>query len=148
MFGRALQTDRALMRLGDPFHDGQSESAAPLGARSRFVYAVETLEDVRGGFRRDADAVVGDAQLDPSVFTPQLDRDRASVRRVFDRIVQEIDDHAAEQVFVAAKCRVPGRLEIERQTLVQSQRARRMNALLDQIVKVKLFQLETPLPGV
>src|SRR5215475_6300260 len=76
MFGGALQTDRALMRLGGPFYDGQSKSAAPLGARSRFVHAVETLEDVRGGFRRDADAVVCDAQLDTSVFTPQFDPDR------------------------------------------------------------------------
>ena len=148
MFGRALQADGALMRFGDPFHDGQPEPASPLGSRSRFVDAVEPLEDASGGFRRDADAVVGNAQLDPAFFPPQLDRDCSSVRRIFNRVVQKIDDHPAEQVFVTAKSGFIGGLEIERESFIQSQRARRMDAFLDQVVEVNLFQFEFALARV
>ena len=53
--------------------DGQAEAGAAGGAGAGLVGPVEPLEDPVDVVRGDADALVGDGDLDPVVVLPQVD---------------------------------------------------------------------------
>src|SRR5258708_39941931 len=88
------------MRFGNPARDGQAESratAVSLGARARLVSAEESLEDARPQFRwYPASGVRHTHHVFLAVALASYP-DAPEVRRVLDRVVQEIQEHTAEQ---------------------------------------------------
>src|SRR5260370_8518336 len=91
------------MRLRGQLHNREAEAAAAIGARARPVHAVETIEYPVDTLWRDSDACVGDDQAYSRGLARQLHRHTPPRRSVVDRIVQEVDRHSLEQLFVTPK---------------------------------------------
>src|SRR5207245_2255593 len=68
----------------------------------RFVHAIETIEDARQVFRRNADAGVADHNPAGVPLAVTLDLDRSPLRRVLDGIVEQVVKNLAQASFVAA----------------------------------------------
>src|SRR5258708_4029051 len=100
--GTTRETDRALVRLGDPLRDRQSEAAAAVGARPWLVDAIESLEHSGGGLRRNANARVRYADRGRGPRAYGCHQDSAARVRVLDCIVQQIHGHPANQILIAA----------------------------------------------
>src|SRR5580658_3512575 len=71
--------------------DGKAQAGAAQGARSRFVDAVEALEDARQILGRDADAGVSDQDVDLSVPGSHLDLDFTARPVELDGVIKQID---------------------------------------------------------
>src|SRR5262245_12459189 len=89
------------MRLHNTACDAQAEPSPSFGATARFVYAVESFEDMRLMFRRDADARVGDSDYGLSIFLCKLDGNSAVNGCVLDRVIEQVDDHLAQARLVS-----------------------------------------------
>ena len=92
------------MGFCDPARDRQPKARAAtvvFPAGTRFVCAEEAFEDSRLEIEGDASAGIRDAQGIFSAGTPALQGYAAACRRVFDGIVEEVEDHAAQERFVA-----------------------------------------------
>src|SRR5205823_2786071 len=94
------EPDVAAVQLGDGFGDGQAEARAGAGAGA--VGAVEAVEDVR--LRLGGDAAAGIAHGDDvaAVFRSRGDLDAAAGRRELQRVVEKVEQHAANELRVAA----------------------------------------------
>src|SRR5690349_21139243 len=86
--------------------DGQttkSETQAAAGARGGTVLVLELNETVENGVThcgRNALSLIRDAELELSGVTPGRNADRTTLRRIAQGIVQEIFEHAPEQVLI------------------------------------------------
>src|SRR5262245_49318932 len=98
----ALHLDRATMRFGDPFTDGETEPGPRTltRTRARRIGTPETIEHMRQIAGRDADARVRDREHRAAIVAAQLDRDLTAARRVFDRILNEIQRELAHAAAV------------------------------------------------
>src|SRR5205085_695668 len=70
--GLALDGDFALMRLDDVLDDGESQPAAFHVVHQARADTVKLLEDLGAFIRRNADAIIGDADRDMLVLLSQL----------------------------------------------------------------------------
>src|SRR6187401_386656 len=87
---------------GDVAHDRQPEPGAARVTAPGLVDAVEPLEDpvdVAGG---DADALVGDHDLDPTLGDARAHLDHTTVLAVLHRILHEVADRRHELALVGA----------------------------------------------
>src|SRR5262249_5594196 len=86
----------AVVQLHDRADDLQPE-AEPGPAPGPAVVAVAAGPDLRQPARLDADAGVDDRDLDRGTAPGDLDRDRAAVRRMADRVLDQVAERALQQ---------------------------------------------------
>ena len=95
------------MHFGDAAADAEAEPGAAgsgvLGAGASGVGAEEALEDAALHRFRDTGAGVADRYLPAGVVVAHGDVDGAVGGRVFDRVVEQIEEDAAEQIGVAGE---------------------------------------------
>src|SRR6185295_20330859 len=86
----ALRLDRTAVELDEVPHnrEADAEPAEPAGAAA--LCLAKPLEDMRQKLGDDADAVVGDRELDILVISPQADPHLAAVGRELDRVREQI----------------------------------------------------------
>src|SRR5271154_4308081 len=85
---RAFDGDAAAVFFDDPSCERQAEPYAGDAFRTRRLGAVEALEDMREGFRRNADSLIGNEQLRTVVFRSDGHLNAAAIGRKFDGVVQ------------------------------------------------------------
>src|SRR5262245_8407571 len=128
------------MRFRNPSRDGETETGATaragFGALASFVYAIETLEDVRLRFDRNAGASVGYGN--DVVFTgpSESQRNFAPRRSVLDRVVQQIEQHLPQQILVASVGRFRSRRAFYAYALELRQHARGTRRLRAEFIEV------------
>ena len=88
------------MRLGDRAGDEEAEPRARL--RARHVRPAELLEDQHLLVLGNAGAAVADRDPDGAVLRPHDHLDLVARRRVFDRIVDQVHEHLAQALAIAA----------------------------------------------
>ncbi len=91
----------AALGVHDGFADGQSKAAATVGAGTRFVSPVESLENVRKVICRDALPGIGDGEKGGTVFTMRGDTDLALSAVIIESVRQEVGDDLANSFGVA-----------------------------------------------
>ncbi len=94
--GPVRRGDSALERLDEPARDREPEAGAGTHLIA-FLDAIELVEDMFQIIRRNADALVHDAQADRRRFAPAVDMNNGSRRRVFGGVVEKIEQHLLEQ---------------------------------------------------
>src|SRR3954469_24452314 len=86
--------------------DGEAATLPPgLAPTARAVDLVEALEQPRLGRLRDADPVIRDRGDEAIVVASDGHRDVTTVRAELDRVVEEVHEHLAEPLGVAANQR-------------------------------------------
>src|SRR3954465_7739011 len=85
--------------------DEEAEATAADAAGERRIEAIELLEDPFVLRRRYAEAAVADRQPDTAVATVELDDHVPAVRRVLDRVVEQVDENLPELVLVGERDR-------------------------------------------
>ena len=100
-FARALDPDDAAVQLDEALHDRQPEAEPAVLARRRRIALPESFEQMRNEFRLDADAGVGDADLDMRVHALEHDLDLAVLRRELDGVRQQIPDDLLKTARIA-----------------------------------------------
>src|SRR6266851_6579055 len=97
---RARQLQTPVMGLGDPAGNGQAQSSAAaiiLRPGTGFVGAEKALENAWLQICGDPSSGIHDAQ---SVFLPSATArhsDASALRGVLNRVIQQIEDHAAQE---------------------------------------------------
>src|SRR5579884_114635 len=86
------------MNADDVFRNRESQTGAARFARSRFVHTIETFEQARQVFRRNAWTVVTDKKLHRSLLIASADIDSSA--RVLNGIVDQVSEHLVNCVFV------------------------------------------------
>src|SRR5207244_2223196 len=79
----------------------EAEAAAADTARQLRIEAVELLEDSLSLAGGNADALVADGEAYERVDSRDLDGDPAAAGRVLDRVLDEVEQHLPQLVFVA-----------------------------------------------
>src|ERR1700731_2782740 len=101
------------MGLGDPASNREPEAGPAgiaLGARPCLVGTEETFENARLEFGGNSRPGVGDAQNVGICVEAAVYVDHSAGGRVFDGVVDEVQKHAAKEVFVG----VEGKLRLNR----------------------------------
>src|SRR3954467_3551653 len=93
-----LDPDRPVHPPYELAGDVEAEPGAAPAAGQVRVDAVELVEDPALLARRDAETGVGNAEVDRVVAAPDLELDPAAVRRVLDRVVDEVRQHLPDLV--------------------------------------------------
>ncbi len=88
--------DRAAMELDQVLGDRQAEAEATARPLQRLLALDEALEDVRRELRRDADALVVDAQDGAVAVAAELDRDPLLGARELGRVGDQVADHLGQ----------------------------------------------------
>src|SRR5260370_151475 len=91
------------MRLGDPSRNRQAQSCAAavaLGTRACFIGTEKALENARSQFGRNASSGVRNAESVLAALEMALYRDSSPFWGVFDRVIQQIQHHPAQQRFI------------------------------------------------
>ena len=96
----AFDFNRAAERVQYVLDDGQPEAGAADGPVPGFVGALEPVEIAGQVFGGNADAGIPDGKLDPVRFRVGGDPDGTAIRRVFDSVVDQVDQHLFQQVGV------------------------------------------------
>src|SRR2546428_5291485 len=97
--GLALDPKLAAVRHHDVPDDREPEAGAAELARTRLVDTVEPLGDPREIGRRDPDAGVDHGDLELAAgYRSRRHRHAAALRRVLDRVVDQVDDDLYEPV--------------------------------------------------
>ena len=97
------------MRLHDALGDGEPKSGSLPAVGVRRIGLDEFLENKRQGLRRNAGAIVGDAQHDLLRDDRRIDHHARFRRRMRDRIADHITDRLLDQRGVGAHQRQIGR---------------------------------------
>src|SRR5207253_5344009 len=90
---RRLDPDPTAHRRHELLGDEQSEPGSAAAVSNGRFGSVELAEDPVLLERRDADAFVDDTNLDGSLAPTRADRDRPSVRRVLECVVDQDVEH-------------------------------------------------------
>ena len=85
------------MGLHDGAAQGQAQAQAPPSVAPGVVGCVKHVEQLGLGLVRDAGAVVGDAHLHALSPLPGGHLDMGAGGRVFDGVVDDVDDHLHDQ---------------------------------------------------
>ncbi len=96
---RLLDPDVASVSLGDGFNDGEAEAGAG-GSFFLLTAAIELVEDALAFFRRNAGAVVGDANDGEGGLGDGGDGDGGSGRSVAGGILQQVAEQSGDGVGV------------------------------------------------
>src|SRR5215469_10537211 len=96
----ACQVDGAVMHLDDLFGDGEAKAAAFLRALPRLVRFIEALKDVDLIFFLHAYSCVCDGEHYVAFLSAQRDAHAAAVGSEFDAVVEHIEPHLTQEIFV------------------------------------------------
>ncbi len=132
-----------MMGFRNPARDREAQpgtAAIVLRARSRLISTKEPLEDARLQLRRNTRPGVGNAQRVFPAFAAASHRDAAAFRRVFYGIVQEVEDHPAKQSLVRVDRQFLRGIAVERDAFRKSECARRMGAVSNELIQVKVVR--------
>src|SRR5207302_9872305 len=144
----ALDPDAAVEAAHELAADVEAEAGAADAARHVRVEPVELLEDPPALGRRDAEALVRDGPAHTTLAAEDLHLDRSSVRRVLDRVLDEVDQHLAQLLLVRRHRGEASRgIERERDALGKV-RARRVDHRLGDLGGVDRRGPDLPLAGV
>ena len=80
------------MALDNPGTDGEPEARALLGMGSRLIGAIEPIEDPSMILLRDPNAMIGHGHPCMRLFDRQCDVDGAAGARIFDRVIEKIQE--------------------------------------------------------
>src|SRR5438477_1296201 len=92
-----LHPDAAAVLLDDPLADGQAQAQASEGGSLR---TAEALEDGLLALARDANTAIGDRDLDVFALGIDRDLDLPSLRRVADRVGDQVVEHLLDAVAI------------------------------------------------
>ena len=84
------------MGLDNPGADGQPKARALLGMGPRLIGAIEPVEDPRLILLRDSNAAISHGHPCLSLFDRQRDVDGAAGARVFDCVIEKIQEQFAQ----------------------------------------------------
>src|ERR1700736_1616177 len=93
MADRALNPDLPAMHLDDLLNDREAQAGPGYRLGGAAPHPAEALEDVADFVRRDAETGVGDADEGKSALRAGRERDSAAIRRVLDRVVDQVAHH-------------------------------------------------------
>src|SRR5438445_8033643 len=113
---RAFHPDLAPVHLHDLLNDREAEAGPGNRLRGTAADTAETLKHVADLVLWDADAGVGDAHQGELPLDPARKRDRPTLRRVLDRVVDQVADDLDQPVAVArddGQARVEVGLELD-----------------------------------
>src|SRR5262245_62893632 len=97
----AVDRDRPVMTIDDPFDQAQSEPDAFVGCRPRRVSLIEAFERVPGFLRRHADAVVAHVDAGATAFLRDSQHDASTFARELHRVVQQVEQQSLQPSGVA-----------------------------------------------
>src|SRR5208337_503575 len=97
----AIYLDGAAHLFDRMLDDGEAQAGAAHGARSRFVNAIEALEDARQVLGWDSDAGVADQDADLSVLRSHFDLHFAIWAIELDGVIEQIDEDLFQPQFMA-----------------------------------------------
>src|SRR5439155_10413799 len=100
-FGDAGELDLAAVRGDNRPGDTQAQAGSTLVAAASLVHSIEAVKDTWQMFRRDADTCVANRHDGVLVACFRPDFNRAALRRVFDRVIQEVVKDLAQANVVA-----------------------------------------------
>ena len=133
------------MGFGNPAGDGKSEAGAAgiaFGARPGFVGAEKALEDARLEFSGNSRAGIGDAKDVVDCVEAAVYVDHSTGGRVFDGVVDEIQQHAAEKILVGGE----GKLRLDRggkrDAFCDGEGARAAENVCGQFIEVEITEFE------
>ena len=94
---RRVEFEPASVSFGSPFGDRQTQARAPTFARTAFIDAVKAVEDSLPVFRGNARAAIlyFDASI-RRIRSRHSNRDASLLRRVFDGIIQKVDEDLSQ----------------------------------------------------
>ncbi len=151
--GLAVDDDLSVHELGQALHDGEPEARAAVEARGRDVALRERLEDHRLALRRDADAAVGDGELDRGVRSAVRDRagadDHLTPLGELERVAEQIGQDLPQAIRVAAEEARHARVERggELEALAMGALGEELDDLLDRLPQIEVDHLELELAG-
>src|SRR6185295_18608925 len=96
----ALNPDAAAVRFDDELAEGEAEPRAPRARHVWILHALELAEDHLVILAGDSRPVVGDGEQDPIAVAPRRQLKRHRGRRVRERVLNEVAEHALEQRLV------------------------------------------------
>ncbi len=89
------------MTRNDTLRNAQSETRATFGATTRFVYAIQSLKDVRQMFAGDANSRIAHRSRDRIIVGRHCDLDLSVLWCVLDGIVEQVVKHLPQPAGVA-----------------------------------------------
>ena len=135
------------MRVDDSLNDRQPQPRAAALAPARPVDHVEPLENSRNVAVRNTFAVIPHADDGVAVARVDFDLHAAVLRRVPDRVVDEVDEDLREAVGVGLDLDGTQRQELERDALVGRLRLERSDDRMRYLLEIDLAQSEFQLSG-
>ena len=104
----AFGADRAAVQQHDVLHDREAEPGAAEFTTARLVRAVESLENARHVGLANADAFIGDADVNAVAFHLRAHRDGAAALRIFDRVIEQVVNDLLQPSLVRVQQRQVG----------------------------------------
>src|SRR5919201_2523000 len=135
----------AAVRLRHPSRHVQTEPTAGRLVRAGFNEAYVRLENGLQSIGWDAWAVVGDAQLSRGAVRAKPDANLVS-SAILHRVGQQVEDHLAHAVAVAAYANAPGG-QVGKDSARRGERPRHLELLLNKLHQVMLANLQRQLIG-
>ncbi len=132
--GCAFDGDGPAMRGTDGLDDGKPEAGPNLPAIGGD--AKETVENARSIFGRDSDSGIADAEYGLLVHRFDGCGNPPAGWRIFDRIVQKIDQNLFQPVPVTSRCRMCTAWSIDGDAFIDGHQAHLIDGFGSQIVKI------------
>src|SRR3712207_724436 len=98
----AVDLDGAAVRVSDPLGDREPKAGALLGVSSGCLATVESVKDAFLLIGSNPDSLVGHRRGHCLWCNLKSELDRAAFRRIFYRIVDEIEEQLAQPEFIAS----------------------------------------------
>src|SRR5208337_316409 len=137
------QFEAAMVGFRDPTSNGKAEASTTgiaFGTRARYVSAEEALEDPLLQFRGDAGTIVRNTDKIINPLTAAGESNGAARRGIFDGVIEEIEQHAAEQGLVAMDGQIRLDCRSQRNVFRESQGARADQGFRGKLVEVGVAQ--------
>ena len=125
-----------------PLYNRKPESRAAGRARTRLVYAIESIENVGEIRLRNSDARIGYANDRALAGTDQARLNGAAARRIFDRVVDYIVNHLLELDCVAGGFQCFLRRAFQLNAVLARERGKALDLFQQQLVKINVAQAQ------
>jgi hypothetical protein len=89
------------MGFDNPGADGQPKARTFLGMGPRLIGAIEPVKDLRLILLRDPNTVIGYGHPCVSLFDRQSDVDCTAWARVFDRVIEKVQEQFTQTQFIS-----------------------------------------------
>src|SRR5262245_59214628 len=137
-----------MMRLGNPFDNWQTEAEPSNRSRAGFVYAIEAFEDPGEVLSRNTGPGIGHVNTNGRRCVLDRRSDVAAGGCIADRIIQQVEDKASQQVLVTTILQVVRRNAFQCQLACRGQRAEGSAAACEEFVDVEFAEFELDVSGI